>query len=129
VKVTGSVKFDGCALDRDNPRTRELGRLLAVAITVDSSERAALGGRWTLRGLAYVRPTGATRVLVGGTDVDTAAARAFVQRFGAGRSARDSDSNDPAPAAFAELLSCPATALAAARGEVPPDSLDSRCKL
>ena len=29
VKVTGSVKFDGVATDRDNPRTQELRRLLA----------------------------------------------------------------------------------------------------
>src|SRR5207302_6981300 len=30
VQVTGSVKFDGVESKRDNPRTRELGRLLAV---------------------------------------------------------------------------------------------------
>lgn len=31
VVVTGSVKYDGASLDRDNPRTRELARLLAIA--------------------------------------------------------------------------------------------------
>jgi 3-deoxy-D-manno-octulosonic-acid transferase len=31
VHVTGSVKYDGVAADRDNPRTRELRRLLNVA--------------------------------------------------------------------------------------------------
>ncbi len=30
IRVTGSVKFDGCSCDRDNPRTRELRRLLNV---------------------------------------------------------------------------------------------------
>jgi hypothetical protein len=115
-------------LKRVAERAREQGRPLAVAITVDTLRRELLG-RWALRGLTYVRPTGATRVLVGGTDVDTAAARAFVERFGALHAASGSESIDPAPAAFSELLSCPATALAAATGEAPSDSLDSACKL
>src|SRR5262249_15666817 len=30
VQVTGNVKYDGVLTDRDNPRTRELGRLLGI---------------------------------------------------------------------------------------------------
>jgi hypothetical protein len=127
--VDDSVASEGALLERVAERARERERPIAVAITVDSSRRELLGGQWSLHGLAYVRPTTASRVHVGDTDVDTAAARAFVRRFGATRAARDSESIDPAPAAFLTLLSCPATALAAAGGEAPPDSLDSRCKL
>jgi 3-deoxy-D-manno-octulosonic-acid transferase len=31
VHVTGSVKYDGACVDRNNPRTRELGRLLGIS--------------------------------------------------------------------------------------------------
>jgi hypothetical protein len=127
--VDDSTDGENALLERVAERARERGRPIAVAITVDSLRRELLGEPWSLRGLAYVRPSGAARVHVGDTDVDTAAARAFVRRFGAPRAASDTENIDPAPATFAELLSCPATALAAARGEAPPGSLDSRCKL
>ncbi|HEU4641811.1 MAG TPA: DUF2723 domain-containing protein [Gemmatimonadaceae bacterium] len=122
-------------LSRIAARARARGRAVAVAVTAGERVRDELGGTWTLRGLAWVRPRFARDTArLAGSDVvvDTAAALAFAHRFGeAGGAAGMGDLTqaiDPAPIVMGELLECPARWLAAVRARVRVDSLDSSCK-
>jgi hypothetical protein len=107
------------------------GRPVAVAITADSSELWTLGDDWILEGVAYVNSApSATSVTVAGlrAPVDTAAARAFVERFGFAQPLTPGDATDPAPKVMARLLNCPGETLVAARAKARVDSLASGCK-
>ena len=107
------------------------GRPLAVAMTADSSELWAMGDEWTLEGVAFIsRGQSRTAVTVPGlrAPVDTAASRAFVERFGFTQPLPRRDATDPAPRVMARLLNCPGRTLAAARSEARVDSLASGCK-
>jgi hypothetical protein len=84
-----------------------------------------------LRGVVFVRDTAGRGVQSSALDVpvDSAAASAFVRRFG--WTASDTlgrDATDPAPALFARVLACPAYALAGVGSAVRADSLASLCK-
>lgn len=107
------------------------GRPVAVAITADSSELWTIGDQWVLAGVAFVdRGSTATSATVAGlrAPVDTAAARAFVERFGFTQPLPRGDATDPAPRVMARLLNCPGETLAAARTGARIDSLASGCK-
>lgn len=106
-------------------------RPVAVAITADSSKLWAMGDEWTLRGVAYVSAdTSSTVVGVAGlrAPVDTAASRAFVERFGFAQPLPEREATDPAPRIMVQLLNCPGSTLAAARAGARVDSLASGCK-
>ncbi|HEX6535364.1 MAG TPA: DUF2723 domain-containing protein [Gemmatimonadaceae bacterium] len=125
------------ALVRDAARAR--GRPLAVALTAGEGIRNEIGGEWTLRGVAWVRPSLArdtARVPGADVPVDTVAAARFARRFppahtrARGGAPLDDPTRavDPAPIVMTALLACPAHWLAEARGRVRVDSLDSACK-
>ncbi len=118
-------------LERIAGRASRNGRPLAAAITADSSELWSLADEWTLRGVVFVNaPRGPTAAAVPGmrAAVDTAVARAFVERFGFERPLPAEDAIDPAPRVMARLLNCPGAMLSGARGEARVDSLASGCK-
>ena len=90
-----------------------------------------MGDEWTLEGVAFIsRGQSRTAVTVPGlrAPVDTAASRAFVERFGFTQPLPRRDATDPAPRVMARLLNCPGRTLAAARSEARVDSLASGCK-
>ncbi|MEP6691349.1 MAG: DUF2723 domain-containing protein [Gemmatimonadaceae bacterium] len=104
-------------LDAIAHRAALLHRPLVVSIAAGADLRAALGSPRMLRGLALV---------AGPASVDSAAARAFVERFG-GRAPLTGttlavEAVDPAPGQMSKLLRCPAHALVGG-----PSSLDSLC--
>lgn len=112
-------------------RARESDRPLAVAITADSSHLLPMGNRWMMRGVVFVpHDEGVAPVRVPGVPaaVDTAAARAFVARFGTRPAAPESRGTDPASLVMARILMCPAQSLAAAVAGLRVDSLASGCK-
>jgi hypothetical protein len=118
-------------LERIVERVRVGDRPLAVAITADSSELWTIADGWILRGVVYVSDaTSPTAVMVAGlrAPVDTAASRAFVERFGYAQPFPRRDATDPAPRVMARLLNCPGQTLAAVRAEARVDSLASGCK-
>ncbi|HEY9450476.1 MAG TPA: DUF2723 domain-containing protein [Gemmatimonadaceae bacterium] len=107
------------------------GRPLAVAITTDSSDLWAMDDRWMLRGVVFVSVDSSVspaRVPGLRSPVDTAASRAFVERFGFQQPLSRDDGTDPAPTVMARLLDCPGRTLAAALGGLRVDSLASGCK-
>jgi hypothetical protein len=118
-------------LDRIAERAAVNDRPIAVAITADSSKLWAMGGEWTLHGVAFIgRGSSPTAVSLPGlrAPVDTAASRAFVERFGFAQPLPRRDATDVAPRVMTRLLNCPGKTLAAARSEVRVDSLASGCK-
>ncbi len=133
-------------------RARQLGRPVAAAVTVEPSDRAALGESWTLTGLVYVENVegagaDAPRVYAaGGVVLDSVALVAAIQRLGGGvrGSAGRLEGTDAAPRRMQRVLRCPGIALgvlrtsgAKARDATWPadsttaaaDSLDSICNL
>jgi hypothetical protein len=108
-------------------RARRQGRPVAAAITLPSSERKALGARWSLRGLTYVQDLAPTTDSAR-TTVDTTATRAAaerVRRWRRGR--RTAPAIDGIARITLEQLECPARALRADAPRVVRDSLDSLC--
>lgn len=112
-------------------RAASRDRPVVIAATAGDDPRHVLGGEWVLSALVFVREGEArTRVSLDGLAADTMAAAAFVRRFdGKARPAERDGAIDYAPGYMAEVLRCPAWVLAAARREVPADSLAWRCKL
>lgn len=106
-------------------RARATGRPLAVAATVDASERRLLGDRWRFTGLVYVADQGAAR----GTPILDAAAAARAEAMVATTVGHGppAESTDPVADFMWELLRCPALARRAKAGEPVADSLDTSC--
>ncbi len=108
---------------------RASGRPLAVALTAEGRRPLVAGASWTLRGVALVRDdlaAGPWSAAIGAR-IDTAAARAFVTRYGAARQTSQRASTDPSVRLMRRLLSCPQTALKVAHASHAV-SLDSACK-
>lgn len=119
-------------------RAIELGRPLALAVSVPARQREALGSQWSLRGLVYerrqpdeavsgipVRAVGdsleVTQSTSAGIVVDTARAA----QVAPSRDVRNAV--DPAEGYVRTLLGCPAAILAAVRAG--RGSVDPRCNL
>ncbi|HEU4566317.1 MAG TPA: hypothetical protein VFS05_16760, partial [Gemmatimonadaceae bacterium] len=112
----------------------ERGRPVAVALTAGPRRDVIPLARRTLRGavLEDGEPDSLPWLDVLGARVDTAAAAAFVERWGAPRATREAEGVDPTPRVMRKMLGCPALALAAARAPERPgralaDSLDTWC--
>jgi hypothetical protein len=122
---------ESAVLGRIAERAAVNDRPLAVAITTDSSDLWAMDDRWMLRGVVFVSVDSSVspaRVPGLRSPVDTAASRAFVERFGFQQPLRLNEGTDPAPTVMARLLDCPGRTLAAALGGLRVDSLASGCK-
>jgi hypothetical protein len=125
-------------------RARELGRPVAVAITVPGDERRALGGDWQLRGPVFVRMEGGEGRVGDGTSaptadgaelrVDSAFTKDWAMRFVSWRAGRlATPSIDPTGQLVLDVLSCPGwmVGLRPPAGAVRPGSrsLASLCNL
>jgi hypothetical protein len=130
----------GPTIDAVGRGALELRRPLAVAGSVSAASREALGSRWIVQGVVYVRhPLDAElpRSAVGArVDADTLivvepdAARLFVDTLAIAPLApvrAPSRAWDPTEAYIVALLSCPDQILAAVRGR--RGSVDPRCNL
>jgi hypothetical protein len=107
---------------------KRAGRPVAVAyVFPDTTALGMLGGRWMLRGLAFV-PADSTAVPVAGFLVDTLAARAFSRAFPAPE-LPEPDPIDWLPRHSLRVVRCPEQWLAVARKAAPEQKLDSACKL
>lgn len=106
---------------------RAKGVPIATAITMPAEDRAALGRSWVLRGLVFVADDGAPSAFAG---IDSAAARAAVERFAAFATAGlPRASTDPTARYIRSMADCPRAALSARGAEEAVISLAPVCNL
>jgi hypothetical protein len=128
-----AVDFDALP-HRIAERARELGRPVAVALSVAATDRNRIGDRWRTIGAVAVADSGAVAGEFVGVEspvaVDTAAVRraaAAIAAWRLGRSAHPS--LDPVNDYFLSVLSCPRWTLAPNHSAAVAASLDSLCNL
>jgi hypothetical protein len=101
---------------------RELGRPVAVAVTMPGDERRSIGGAWELRGPVFVEVTAADSAL----RVDTAATIRWATHYDDWRAGRAPPASiDPTSQTMLDVLSCPGW-LAGRRPETAPGRAGSR---
>ncbi|HUQ80092.1 MAG TPA: DUF2723 domain-containing protein [Gemmatimonadaceae bacterium] len=105
------------------------GRPIAAAVALEPPNRAAIGNRWSFRGLSFVRPqadVNATSPSIDSAAVDSAAALVASLFPGALLPERV---DDPASRYLTSLLACPSLAAQAVSGTAADSArlLDSRC--
>ncbi|MBA3559127.1 MAG: DUF2723 domain-containing protein [Gemmatimonadaceae bacterium] len=107
---------------------RTNGRPLALALTAEGRRPLIRDASWTLRGAVMVRDDTAAGPWSAelGARIDTAAARAFVSRYGAALQSPPRASTDPSVRLMRRLIGCPKMALQVANGSRAV-SLDSTC--
>jgi len=107
---------------------RTNGRPLALALTAEGRRPLIRDASWTLRGAVMVRDDTAAGPWSAElrARIDTAAARAFVSRYGAALQSPPRASTDPSVRLMRRLIGCPEMALQVANGSRAV-SLDSTC--
>ena len=119
-------RLEGDLLRALGQGARERGRDVAVAASVPSEVRSALGGRWVLLGVVYVEAPDGTE---GALALDSAAAWKAWERLRPIVQAEPAPSIDPAPRLMRRLLACPGLVARSGHNAAAADSLDSLCNL
>ncbi|MBW8771546.1 MAG: DUF2723 domain-containing protein [Gemmatimonadetes bacterium] len=104
-------------------------RPVAASPAVVARERALLGSGWVLKGPVYVANGPRDSTAESRASVDSAAASAWVQRWGAGTGAARSSSGDDVAHVMLALLDCPRLLTHPAASRARRDSLEVNCNL
>ena len=103
-------------------------RPVIASPALEAGERSLLGAGWVLSGPVFVAK-GAAGEAGSPATVDTAAARGWVQRWGAGTALPSALSGDDVVRAMLALLDCPRLLIRPATSRAQRDSLEVNCNL